>query len=124
MRTEFLKFIIVGGASTVINYAVFFVLLSTFNWNYLLSSGCGFFSGVLFGYFFNKLWTFKVEDSSARLLLNYYLVYLGSLLISLLFLKITVDFLGMDAKIANVLAIGITTCTNFIGIKFWAFGKR
>ncbi|MCP4050644.1 MAG: GtrA family protein [bacterium] len=119
-----MKFIVVGILCTIVNYLVFFVLLDFLHWHYLLSSGTGFFSGVLVGYFFNRAWTFQIEDKSKTLLIKYSFVYICSLIISLAFLRLSVGVLGVNAKIANVIAIGITTCTNFSGIKFWAFGKR
>jgi putative flippase GtrA len=34
-----------------------------------------------------------------------------------------VEWLGLSPELANFLAIGITTCTNFIGTKFFVFKK-
>ena len=54
MKQEFLKFILIGILSTIINYGSFYALLEFLSVYYLLSSGIGFFLGVIAGYFLNK----------------------------------------------------------------------
>ena len=55
--------------------------------------------------------------------ISYFIVYMVSLIISLLFLEILVNIAGLDPKIANLLTIGLTTCTNYIGVKKIVFNK-
>jgi len=123
-HNQFIKFVIVGILSTIINYACFYIFLEFLSVYYLVASSIGFISGVFIGYKLNKSWTFSVKESfSKRDVAKYYVVYIISLILSLIFLKITVDFIGINSKIANIIAIGITTCTNFIGTKFLVFKK-
>ena len=119
---QFYKFIVVGGWSTIINYGIFYILLEFLNVNYLISSATGFICGVFAGYGFNRKWTFKVEKKKQYTeIIKYYTVYTVSLILSLLFLKIIVDVVGVDSRIANILTIVLTTCANFIGIKIVVF---
>lgn len=121
---QFLRFITVGLITTTISYGVFLAALKLFFINYLISSCISFLSGVFLGYFFNKRWTFDSKKSeSKKVILNYFLVYFLSLFISLIFLKISVDFFKIIPELAYIISIGITTCTNFIGIKFFVFRK-
>ena len=124
MKNQFLKFIVVGLFSAIINYGLFYLLLKMANINYLISSLCGFIAGVFGGFYLNKNWTYNDKNNKSNSLLwKYFSLYLFSLLISLIFLKITVEYIGLNAEIANLLAIGITTCINFIGTKFVVFKK-
>ena len=124
MKNQFLKFIVVGLFSAIINYGLFYLLLKMANINYLISSLCGFIAGVFGGFYLNKNWTYNDKNNKSNSLLwKYFSLYLFSLLISLIFLKITVDYIALNAEIANLLAIGITTCINFIGTKFVVFKK-
>ncbi|MDG1436751.1 MAG: GtrA family protein [Rickettsiaceae bacterium] len=119
---QFYRFIVVGVWSTIINYGIFIALLELMDINYLLASAMGFISGVFAGYGFNRKWTFKVEAKKGNAeIIKYYIVYSASLVLSLAFLHGVVDVLGLDPKIANILAVGLTTCTNFIGIKIMVF---
>lgn len=119
---EFYKFIVVGIWSTIVNYGMFYILLEFVEINYLISSAVGFICGVFAGYGLNRRWTFKIDKEKSRIeIIKYYTVYILSLILSLLFLKFIVDIVGLDPKIANILAIGLTTCTNFVGIKIIVF---
>jgi putative flippase GtrA len=123
IKKQFFRFIVIGMLSTIVNYACFYAFLTLLSVNYIIASAAGFILGVFAGYFFNKSWTFEVTEKSKANVVKYYFVYIASLILSLAFLKVTVGHMGISAKIANIIAIGITTCTNFIGIKFWVFKK-
>ncbi len=121
---EFLRFIVVGVLSTIVNYGVFYVLLRGFDVSYLIASAAGFLSGVGVGYRLNKSWTYAHQGrSSLALTMKYLAIYAVSLALGLAFLAELVNSLGLDARLANVLTIGLTTMTNFIGTKFWVFRK-
>lgn len=118
---QFFKFITVGVLSTIINYSLFYALYQLAGLHYLLASAIGFFSGVFAGYFLNKTWTFLVSETRKSTVAKYYSVYLLSLALSLILLEFGVTTLNIPPLIANIIVIGVTTCTNFIGIKYWAF---
>lgn len=120
---EFGKFIATGIISTIINYAVFYGLYRS-GINYLVSASTGFGAGVIAGYAINKTWTFSGKSGGSTEKIRYAGVYLGSLGISVGFLFLTVDRLGIDPRLANIASIGITTITNFIGTKFLVFKNK
>ncbi len=119
---QFIRFLLIGGISTLINYLTFLLSLNALNLHYLISNIIGFIAGISFGYPFNKKWTFK-HNADQSLFHSYFAVYLISLLISSIFLKISVDFIGIIPEISSLMAICITTCTNFLGMKYWVFKK-
>jgi len=124
IKKQFSKFILVGLLSTAVNYLIFFIALHYFFINYLISSGIGFIAGVFAGFFLNKNWTFDSRPvQTKRIIISYFLVYIFSLALSLVFLKIAVGIFHISPEIANLLAICLTTCTNFIGTKFYVFKK-
>ncbi len=125
LLNRFIKFLIVGGTCTIINYAIFFVLLNYFGVQYLLSSAIGYTSGLVIGYFINKFWTYQVEkDSQEKFMFKYLLVYSASLAGSTVFLKILVDLLNFNPTLANIFAIGLSTITNFVGTNFLVFKTK
>lgn len=123
IKQQFLKFIVIGVLSTIVNYSVFYILYEFLTLHYIAASALGFISGVIFGYELNKNWTFAVQKESSRYFYTYFLVYLFSLVLGLMFLEFLVSGLGIIPELANFLTIGLTTCTNFVGIKFWVFKK-
>ena len=121
---QFLKFITVGFFSTAFNYTIFFICYQYLSLYYVASSAVGFIVGIFFGYGFNKNWTFGAKGKTRSYVYRYYLVYTASLFLGLAFLKFCVDLLGIAPEVANVLVIGLCTCMNFTGTKFWVFGAR
>ena len=93
------------------------------NLNFLLSSGLGYLLGVFLGYSMNRVWTFKHKTESLSQKFKYLLIYLISLFIGLLFLKILVTNHGFKSEIANIYVILITTILNFLGAKYLVFKK-
>lgn len=123
VKKQFLKFIVIGVFSTFVNYSVFYVLYNFLFFHYLFSSGVGFLAGVFAGYNLNKTWSFGIKEKSFEYVFKYYIVYTISLFLGLGSLYVLVNNLGILPEIANVITIGLTTCTNFIGIKIWVFKK-
>lgn len=123
----FLKFLVIGGISTILNYAVFFLLFHRFAIYYVLASAAGYVAGVVVGYLFNRHWTFAADKAlhrQSREFMLYCTVYVISLLTSLLLLAALVDWLGLDARVANGLVIAVSTLINFIGLRFMVFKQR
>lgn len=123
LHKEFIRFLVIGGIATIISYSSFFISLRFFGIHYLLANVIGFICGTSFGYPMNKHWTFKKSHQKQSHLPQYFFIYLTSLAISTIFLKITVDYVGIIPEIASFLGIGITTCTNFLGLRFIVFKK-
>jgi putative flippase GtrA len=123
MKTQILRFLIVGGVSTAINYAVFMAVLYLDRFLYLFASCSGYIAGLLVGFFANRNWTFESGGTGEKYLLRYFLVYGSSLLISLVILHLLVNYVGVWPEIANGIAICVSTVTNFIGVKLFVFRK-
>jgi putative flippase GtrA len=117
------KFIVVGGLSTLFNYAVFYLLIHHFQVNYLAASVAGYLSGLILGFFLNNFWTFETRPYSVSLIAGYCTVYLISLGLSTTFLWLAVDKFHLNKYIMNVVAIGISTIFNFIGLKTVIYKK-
>lgn len=123
LRQQLFRYIIIGGLSTLINYCVFYILYQKFSVYYLTAHALGFSISVFFGYFFNKNWTYQSSNESKKEVVKYYMVYLFSLSLGLLLLKLLVDVLHLDPRFAKFIEIGITASTNFLGTKLWVFRK-
>lgn len=120
--SHLLRFLVVGGVATLINYAVFYMLFRGAGIGDKAASASGFLTGVMVGYVFNKSWTFRHTGATSFALVGkYLLVYFASLVMSLGLLYVLVDLGGMDPRVANVICILFTTCTNFAGTKMVVF---
>jgi putative flippase GtrA len=124
MLKKLIRFLIVGGISTIINYLTFFILLKNLGVNYLTSSGIGYILGLGLGFFLNKVWTFNCNSKSIALKIKYFIVYMVNLGISLILLKYLSLHLNINPMIGNIVSIIYTTIFNFIGINKYVFGKK
>lgn len=121
------RFILVGSLSTVVNYAVFFGTAYLLQVYYIAASMIGYVSGLGVGYALNRNWTFSAHKATTK---QYHEMglYIGvnvtSLVLSLLLLHVLVDWVGLPAWFSNIMAIGLSTTTNFIGLKFVVFRSR
>ena len=121
-KYTFTKFCLVGGLSTIVNYAVFYVLFQFLGINYLISSALGYISGVFIGFNLNKKYTFQSKSKEYIVeIIKYFMVYTVSLFLGLAVLKGQVTILGINILIANVFTIGFTTMTNYIGSRYIVF---
>ena len=123
IKGQFLKIIILGFSSLIVNYSIFFIFYKFLYFHYTLAYGTGFIMGVLSAYKFNKRWTFGIKKNTKKYFLKYFLIYVFSLFLGLGFLKFLVDYLEIIAEIGNIITICLTTVTNFLGVKFWVFKK-
>ncbi len=122
---QFKKFAVVGFSSTAINYGVFFVLFEFFHVYYALAHVIGYVLGVLFGYAFNRSWTFESVIPKKRYeFILYVSVYIFSLIVSVSVLQILVEQGRLNPLFANVLAIGVSMVINFVGCKFLVFNEK
>lgn len=123
LSAQFIRFCIVGLIATTISYLTFYIAIEYFSINYLIANIIAFVFGISSGYPLNRAWTFSAKEHKHKhtKIFPYLCVYLFSLLLSLIFLRIVVEYAKIDPKIAFILSIGLTTCTNFIGTKFFVF---
>ncbi len=125
LSKQFGKFAAVGLASTAINYAVFFIGFQLFHVFYAWAHVAGYITGVVAGYFFNRSWTFSsVIEKKHKEFILYFLVYITSLVLSVAVLQILVERLGINPLLANLLSIGLSIATNFLGCKFLVFNPK
>jgi putative flippase GtrA len=123
ISAQIIKFFAVGIICTILNYIWFLIFLRFLGVNFLLASSCGYIIGLLFGYSLNRAWTFQSVENSLTHKFKYLFTYLFSLTVGLIFLQILVKNYGVAAEIANIYVILILTLLNFLGAKFWVFGK-
>ena len=120
---EAARFVVVGIASTIINYSIFFIFYALLSLPYLLSSATGYISGVIFGFRYNRNLTFRSKNNYKSELIKYFIVYTFSLILGLAVLKTTVSDYALSPLLGNLFSIAVTTMTNFLGCKFFAFRK-
>jgi putative flippase GtrA len=121
---QFLKFCFIGLEITIFSYLLFIVLFYFFSVNYIISSGIGFIGGVLLGFIFNKMYTFKSKRKNRIALPQYFLVYLVSLIVTMVLIRFFVENLNFHPLLSYLVIEPIIIAINFLGTKIWVFKNK
>lgn len=126
LRRQILRFLVIGGASVVIDLCVYFLLLSTLQpaW----AKGISYVVGMLFGFLGNKFWTFESQRKSLSEPIVYTLLYAFTLGVNIGVnagsFSAAMHFVSAEQVsqlIAFFVATGTTTVLNFLGMKYLTF---
>lgn len=119
---QFIKFSVIGVSNTLVNIAVYSIVVFLNPELYLFGNALGWALGVLNSYFWNNRYVFKDATSKAPTkLAKMYASYAVGLAVSTLLLYLYVDILNIQELIAYLLTIVFTVPINFLLNKFWAF---
>lgn len=120
-RKQLLRFLVVGGTSVAVDFVVY-------RWLAAVAvppdaaKGGSYLAGVVVGFFGNKWWTFESARRSAAEPLLYLALYAVTLAVNVACNRAALAVLGSQATLlAFLLATGVTTVLNFLGMKKLAF---
>jgi putative flippase GtrA len=120
---KFIKFGLVGLSNTLIALAVYYLLVAI-GVHYQVANVVAFIVSSMSGFLLNRGWVFKAQGNSFfSQLIKYYIVYSGSLLISVVFSFAWIEILGINKYVAPLLNLCITIPFNYFLSKVWAFRK-
>lgn len=112
---EIVRFGIVGCASALFLYLVYYLLL--FVINHTIAYSVGYFISFLLNYYLSVVYTFKVH-SKAQNFLGFTLSHVVNFTLQILLLNIFIYF-GISAKIAPIPVLAICIPTNFILVRYF-----
>jgi len=111
MRIEALRFLVGGGVNTLLSLVYYWALL------YLMPYGAAytvsFALGILSSYAINTLFVFRTHWSWRRLM-AFPLVHLVNYGVGLAVVWASVSLLGLDERVAPLVAIAVTLPLNFL----------
>jgi putative flippase GtrA len=119
---QFSRFITVGASNTAISFVIYTGLLSI-GVVYWLSGAIGFAAGAINGYLLNRRWTFGSPDSW-RARIEYFVVQLGGLFGTAVFLWVLVSSVPIGRVGAFGVVIPVVTVATFLANRNWTFGAR
>jgi putative flippase GtrA len=119
---ELLRFHLVGVGTLVVGTAVFLALIAA-GFGYVTALVGDYAAGILFSYFMNKKFTFRVQVKSDALpLLVTILSYVVTFLLNVLLLAIAVEEYGLNLVYSQIVIMLLLAILNFLMLKFLIFG--
>lgn len=114
--TEFVRFCIVGALCTALDAAIFYIMRTIVSYQIALVSG--YLSGLAINYALTIYWTFQSQPNSRNSigivvshLFNLFVVRMGIMML-------LTNMAMMPDNTAYIPTIMVSTCTNFIIIRF------
>lgn len=116
-----MKFAVVGGVATVIDWAIYYCLYNLLKINPLISNIGAFGVSVTYNYIASVKWVFDVnnEKSKKQLFTEFMIFSIMGLLITEGIIYIGADLLKMDAMVIKIIATGIVMVFNFVTRKIF-----
>lgn len=133
---QFVKFGIVGVSNTFISYVLYtgcLLLFKTYSLfpsgDYLIAQIISFILSVLWSFYWNNKYVFKVQNGESRnlfsALIKTYISYsFTGLFLSSALLVLWVDILHINEFIAPLINLIVSVPLNFLINKFWAFKNK
>lgn len=126
---QFLKFLLVGVANTLVGSAVMFGLYNLAGSSYRLSTVMNYVVGSVLSYFLNKKYTFKSTETSlpqilrfvANIAVCYYIAYELAKPLAIKLLENSSQ--SLQDNLAMLVGMVIFTGLNYLGQRFFAFKK-
>jgi putative flippase GtrA len=125
MGIELRRFLIVGSTTVAIDFLCYSILLAIGIAVPIAKAG-GFFAGMVFAWFANRLYTFSSEGGGKRLT-AFIVLYIGTLGLNVVINQLCLVAFGSSSLSfigAFLIATGISAATNFIGMKYLVFRSK
>jgi putative flippase GtrA len=126
LADERVRFVIVGGANTVIGYGLFAGLQLAFGHviGYIGSLYIASVIATIIAFVLHRRFTFRVTGNVVQDFLRFASVYAISLAINTAVLPILVEVVHLDPLIAQAVTIVITTLLSYTGHKLFSFRRK
>lgn len=124
--SQIIKFIIVGGIATLIDWALFYILYNLVKINPLIANIISFTISLIYNYLASVKYVFKVtkDKTKKRLFIEFIILSVIGLGINELFIYIFVTLINLNAMIVKVVATSIVMVFNFITRKIFLEEKK
>lgn len=123
LKTELLRFGLVGGLAVAFDAASYYGLMQLFQMEPAWAKRASFAIGSVWAFFANKYFTFGVRELRLREPFVFAVVYLCGWLFNSLTHDLVLYVAGRK-WLAFLAATAVSTCTNFVGQKFLVFKRH
>jgi len=125
LAPDFIRFVIAGVLSVLIEYAVLITFVEKIHLNVLFSNSVSFVSATTFNYIISRLWVFGKSNKRIRHeLFLFFATGCVGLVINQSIMWVLVDRYLLNYKIAKLFAIIVVVFWNFLTKKFLVFSDN
>jgi putative flippase GtrA len=122
-RNRLIRFVLVGGSSTVVT-VLSYALLIELGVSYPISAALGYAAGIVNGYTWNRRWTFGTGPFHLPEFSRYVIVQGSGLAANLLGLVLLVEVVGLGKLVAEIVSVVPIVLVTFSLNRWWTFRPR
>ena len=118
---SFCKYLLAGGAGFLLDFGTLYLCFNVLGMHYLISAILGFIVGLVFVYISSNKWVFGKRQMGDRQMLEFSLftvIGIVGLGLTVLFMWLFVDLLGIYPLIAKLITTGLVLIWNFGARKY------
>jgi putative flippase GtrA len=121
---KFVRFLIVGGIATLIQYIVLIWTVERWHWNAVLASSLGYILSAIANYLLNYYFTFRSGRRHGVAAARFAIVAAAGFALNALLMELLAVKLHVPYVLSQVLATGGTLTWNYWANSKWSFGDR
>ena len=109
------RYLFAGGLGASLNFLIYFILLSVFNFWYLIASIISFSLSTIASFYFQKYLTFRnlSKDNIKKQVFMFFIFAIINLLINVILMVFFVEILTVNKILAKVFTLGIIAIWSF-----------
>ncbi len=123
LNTQFLRFTLVGIASTTTTYAILIIGVECLRINAIAASGIGYALGATINYLLNYGYTFKNNQSHHIVIPKFLVVTAAGMFVNIATMHACMNSFGMHYMAAQLMAITAVLFLSFTANRLWTFAN-
>lgn len=121
---QFMRFALVGGLCTGIQYALLAVGVEWLGLGAVTASTAGYLLSAIVNYLLNRRFTYGSNAPHKRLALRFVIVLVSGLALNALFMQLLHGYLQWHYVVAQLLATVGNLLWNFCAHRWWTFSRK
>lgn len=123
-KYQILKFLLIGGSSTLIDVMLLFLLKEKAHLPAVLAVALEQILIIAYNFLLNKYWTFQSKKIPWQQLQRYFVLVLGNYLAAIFLMYFMHQLLGFNYIIVRLITIALVAFVNFILYKHWVYKEN
>lgn len=124
LGNKFVRFLIVGGVATFIQYSALIWMVERWHWNAVVASSLGYFLSAIANYLLNYYFTFRSDNWHRVAVTRFALVAAAGFILNALVMELLAEKLHVPYVFSQILATVGTLIWNYWANSKWSFGRR
>jgi putative flippase GtrA len=124
LENKFVRFLIVGGIATLIQYFALIATVERWHWNAVLASSLGYSLSAIANYLLSYYFTFRSDNQHGIAATRFAIVAGAGFALNALVMELLAARLHFPYILSQVLATVCTLIWNYWANSKWSFGRR